>query len=50
MKNPELKKLAKQFAEVTIKHEKQNAAKEQIEFIVSCDDISIVVARRKKTG
>lgn len=43
MKNPELKKLAKQFAEVTIKHDKQDAAKEQIEFIVSCDDISIIV-------
>jgi energy-coupling factor transporter ATP-binding protein EcfA2 len=43
MKKHELKLLAKQFASVTVKHDKQNAAKEQIEFIVSCDDISIIV-------
>ena len=43
MKHLDVKKLTKLISSITIKHHKQDAAKAQIEFIVGCDDISIIV-------
>ena len=43
MKHFDLKKLAKLISNITIKHDKQDAAKAQIDFIVGCGDISIIV-------
>ena len=43
MKHFDVKKLTKLISNITIKHHKQDAAKAQIEFIVGCDDISIIV-------
>ena len=41
MKHFDLKKLAQLISNITIKHDKQEAAKAQIDFLVDCGDISI---------
>lgn len=43
MNKRELNEMAKEFAEVTIKHDRQEEAKEQIESMIGCDDTAIIV-------